>query len=369
MKGSRYDALFDADSHELERRRRAVDQATTDLARCQQDLRHAQVAYGNRQAAWHNANSPNIPKEEIATAKAHYDKCLAVCHRHEARLEQIRGRIRQLTHAKSWRELGQRFDLTWYAVSMIAGLICFIPVVAAAFFLFDNFLGIMASGTVGFIISFGVLTYLQLRFNVDELNRLLAQSENAQKYESTEAFVAASTFDSAKAAYDPIARLYRIQTAYGDAATSLLTCQNNVVTATTILARATQDYQQFKESHSRRNRLLATDWQSLKGVPFEEFLYEVFKELGFFVETTRAVGDHGVDLILTKGTFKIAVQAKGYPNTSVGNKAVQEAYSGMAIYGCSHCAVVTNSVFTRAAREAAGHLKCLLVEQAEMEAL
>jgi restriction endonuclease Mrr len=112
---------------------------------------------------------------------------------------------------------------------------------------------------------------------------------------------------------------------------------------------------------SRRNALYARDWRSLRGIPFEEFLKEVFEELGFVVEATKASGDQGVDLVLRRGTVEIAVQAKGYAE-SVGNDAVQAVHTGMTYYGCHRCAVVTNSTFTRAARELADSVGCRLID-------
>jgi hypothetical protein len=100
--------------------------------------------------------------------------------------------------------------------------------------------------------------------------------------------------------------------------------------------------------HDKKHRLLYTDWRSLRGVAFEDYLADVFRVLGFHVETTKTSGDQGVDLIVTGHGRKIAVQAKGY-GQSVGNKAVQEAFAGMRFYHCPECAVITNSKFTTGA--------------------
>jgi hypothetical protein len=82
---------------------------------------------------------------------------------------------------------------------------------------------------------------------------------------------------------------------------------------------------------NRRYGLLKYDWRSLRGVPFEEFLFEVFTELGYSVQRTKTSGDQGVDLLLERKGRKIAVQAKGWEN-SVGNDAIQQVYAGMAYY-------------------------------------
>jgi hypothetical protein len=108
-------------------------------------------------------------------------------------------------------------------------------------------------------------------------------------------------------------------------------------------------------------RLIHTDWRSLRGVAFEQFLSDVFQALGYRVQTTKGSGDQGVDLIVTGKGRRIAVQAKGYAD-SVGNKAVQEVYSGMIFYGCEISVVITNSRFTSGARELAHKVGCHLYE-------
>jgi len=112
---------------------------------------------------------------------------------------------------------------------------------------------------------------------------------------------------------------------------------------------------------SRQYQLAQRDWRSLRGVPFEQFLSEVFQSLGYVVGETKITGDQGVDLILTGKEKRIAVQAKGW-SAAVGNGAIQEVYSGMAFYKCDCCVVVTNSRFTASAQELANHHRCLLID-------
>jgi hypothetical protein len=112
-----------------------------------------------------------------------------------------------------------------------------------------------------------------------------------------------------------------------------------------------------------RNRLLFRGWRELRGVMFEDFLQEVLVANGYTVERTPKSADRGVDLIALKGNARIAIQAKGYAG-NVGNDAIQQAFTGMAIYRCQRCVVITNSEFTRQAREDAAHVGCLLIDGA-----
>ena len=95
----------------------------------------------------------------------------------------------------------------------------------------------------------------------------------------------------------------------------------------------------------------------------------LFEERGYSVEATGKAGDQGVDLIVAIGDLRIAVQAKGYPASTVGNDAVQQSFAGMAFYSCQRCAVVTNSRFTSSARELAVRVGCTLIDGSQIENL
>jgi HJR/Mrr/RecB family endonuclease len=119
---------------------------------------------------------------------------------------------------------------------------------------------------------------------------------------------------------------------------------------------------------NRRNQLLQCEWRHLRGIDFEQFLVHVFEALGYAASTTRATGDQGVDLLAAKGEVRIAIQAKGYAG-SVGNEAVQQAFTGMRHYRCNRCAVITNSEFTRSAVELAGSVECLMIDGSRLPQL
>jgi hypothetical protein len=112
---------------------------------------------------------------------------------------------------------------------------------------------------------------------------------------------------------------------------------------------------------SRRYQLAQRDWRSLRGVAFEDFIAEIFEELGFTVEKTKTTGDQGVDLIVSGRGRLIAVQTKGYEG-NVGNKAIQEVYAGMAYYRCRECVAITNSGFTTGAVDLARSVRCHLID-------
>lgn len=96
-------------------------------------------------------------------------------------------------------------------------------------------------------------------------------------------------------------------------------------------------------------RLLNANIRAMSGGDFERHLANIFRFRGYQVEQMGQTGDQGVDLIISLGPgSRIAVQAKCYGG-SVGNSAIQEVYTGMAVHRCQRCVVVTSSYFTTGA--------------------
>lgn len=95
------------------------------------------------------------------------------------------------------------------------------------------------------------------------------------------------------------------------------------------------------------------DINHMDGHAFDFFCAEVLKKNNYQdVKVTRGSGDHGVDIVAVRDGIKYAVQCKRY-NNGVGNKAIQEIYSGKAYYHCHVGIVMTNSYFTPSAKEEA----------------
>ena len=92
----------------------------------------------------------------------------------------------------------------------------------------------------------------------------------------------------------------------------------------------------------------------MTGTEFEAHCAKILRKKGFKkIELTKASGDQGIDIIARKHRKKYGIQCKLY-EYPVGNKAVQEAYTGSRFYECDGGAIVmTNSTFTRGAKEAA----------------
>lgn len=99
---------------------------------------------------------------------------------------------------------------------------------------------------------------------------------------------------------------------------------------------------------------------TMSGTEFEDFMAEILHRSGIEVlELTKAGGDFGADIIVLHEGERTAVQCKRY-SRPIGVKAVQEAVSAKDYYKCTKAAVITNSDFTRQARELAAESGVIL---------
>lgn len=99
------------------------------------------------------------------------------------------------------------------------------------------------------------------------------------------------------------------------------------------------------------------EYINMSGESYENYVASRLKELRYHsIETTKASGDHGADIIAyAPDGVKCAIQCKYY-SKPVGNKAVQEALAGMVFYKCDRAIVITNNTFTKQAVEDANRM-------------
>ena len=122
-----------------------------------------------------------------------------------------------------------------------------------------------------------------------------------------------------------------------------------------------------KDQYVRYYSILDTD--HISSYDFEKLIAELFRKRGYNASVTKQSGDQGVDIIAIKAGERIAIQAKCYPNSTVGNKAIQEVVAGMKLYNASSAVVVTNSAFTSSAIELAKANSVELIDRNKLEQL
>lgn len=103
----------------------------------------------------------------------------------------------------------------------------------------------------------------------------------------------------------------------------------------------------------------------MDGTKFEHYLRELYSAYGYKASVTKASGDFGADLVLSKDGKKIVVQAKRYKK-NVGVKAVQEVKSAELHYHANESWVVTNSYFTQAACQLAKSNSVILIDRDQL---
>ncbi len=96
------------------------------------------------------------------------------------------------------------------------------------------------------------------------------------------------------------------------------------------------------------------------GYDFENKCAGILEDKGYKkVSVTKASGDQGVDITAERDGIKYAFQCKYYSNP-VGNKAVQEIFSGIKFYNANVGVIITNNTFTDSAVQLANQLGIIL---------
>ena len=122
--------------------------------------------------------------------------------------------------------------------------------------------------------------------------------------------------------------------------------------------------------YDNQTRMAGFDTGSIPfdGVAFERWVADGLAVFGWLAEVTKASGDQGIDVIAVKNGHKIGLQCKLY-SSAIGNKAVQEAYAGMAYHGVDKVAVLSNASFTSSARSLASATGVLLLSHHDIPLL
>ena len=101
-----------------------------------------------------------------------------------------------------------------------------------------------------------------------------------------------------------------------------------------------------------KNKISIEDIDKMNGVEFENFISKLFFNEGYKSKVTKTSRDQGIDVILEKNGKNIGIQCKCYTG-KVSNSAIQEAVAGKLFYNLDEVMVVTNSYFTKSAKDLA----------------
>ena len=106
----------------------------------------------------------------------------------------------------------------------------------------------------------------------------------------------------------------------------------------------------------------------MNGFEFEDFLAELYQNMGYSIERTPYSKDQGADLIVSKYGEKSVIQAKNYSDKAP-NKAIQEVVAAKGFYKCEKAIVVTNNYFTNSAVDLANANDVELIDRNKLELL
>lgn len=126
----------------------------------------------------------------------------------------------------------------------------------------------------------------------------------------------------------------------------------------------------LRKNHSRKKQLSKNIYvvDRMSGKDFEIFLKAHFENLGYKVELTGDSHDYGADLIARKVGESIAIQAKRH-KSRVGISAVQQVISSMQYYKCEKGIVVSNSYYTKPAKNQAEASNVELWDRSDLSVL
>ncbi len=108
--------------------------------------------------------------------------------------------------------------------------------------------------------------------------------------------------------------------------------------------------------------------EDLSGIEYEHYCSALFTKEGWQSSVTKATGDQGADLVISKDNLRGVIQCKRYEG-QIGNSAVQEVYSAKGFYEADFAAVVTNSSFTPSAKILAYKLGVVLLHHGDISVL
>jgi restriction system protein len=101
------------------------------------------------------------------------------------------------------------------------------------------------------------------------------------------------------------------------------------------------------------------------GLEFEQFMADLFRKQGYSVKRTPGSGDQGIDLLVDMEGRNVAIQLKRW-RMPVGNKAVQETFTGMFYHQAQEGWLITTSSFTKSAKDAASKTGVRLIDGSEL---
>lgn len=121
-----------------------------------------------------------------------------------------------------------------------------------------------------------------------------------------------------------------------------------------------------------RKVCLEMDINSLSGIEFENVCQQLIEKMGFYVETTKASGDGGIDLIANNNqpilSGRYIIQCKRYSG-SVGEPIIRDLYGVITSERANKGILMTTGYFTKSAISFAEGKQIELIDGAKLNGL
>lgn len=107
------------------------------------------------------------------------------------------------------------------------------------------------------------------------------------------------------------------------------------------------------------------DIDTMDGLEFEYYVADLLYRQGYRNVLLTEQFDYGVDIVAEKDGIRWGIQAKRYSGL-VKAAAVRQVVTGLRLYGCDRGMVITNSTFSRVARQLAEGNDCVLIDRYDL---
>lgn len=118
----------------------------------------------------------------------------------------------------------------------------------------------------------------------------------------------------------------------------------------TPLVKYEKEYNEYKDALSAynywKNIKSVKFWDKLDGHAFERKVADLYRKIGYEAVVSKAGGDGGIDIVLTKESEKIAVQCKAH-NKAVAPAVARDLYGTMMSSGFKKGMIVSKNGFTK----------------------
>ena len=110
------------------------------------------------------------------------------------------------------------------------------------------------------------------------------------------------------------------------------------------------------------------DIDNMNGLEFECYVADLLYRQGYSNVSLTEQFDYGVDIVAEKDGIRWGIQTKRYSGL-VKAAAVRQVVTGLRLYGCDRGMVITNSTFSRVAKQLAEGNDCVLIDRYDLRGI